>query len=104
MNFKQYQDQAWSFALPEAQNFYYAQTGLVGEVGELMSLHAKAARDGLQEDYIHKVKKELGDILWFVAANATMHGFDLQEIADGNIKKLQARKEFGTIRGSGDDR
>lgn len=104
MNFKDYQDKAWSFALPEAQSFYYVQTGLVGEVGELMSVHAKTARDGMPEDYINKIKKEIGDILWFVAANATMHGFSLQEIAEMNIKKLQARKEFGTIRGSGDDR
>lgn len=104
MNFKEYQEQAWSFALPTAQNFSYTLNGLVGEVGELFSIHAKSTRDGVPEDYILKVKKELGDILWFVAANATMHGFDLQEIAEMNIKKLTARKEFGTIGGSGDNR
>lgn len=103
MNFKEYQDKAWSFALPSAQNFGYVSLGLVGEVGEYYGKYAKFIRDSgdflsLQEAR----KKELGDILWFVAAEATMNGWNLQEIANGNIAKLSARRDFGTIGGSGD--
>ena len=105
MNFKEYQDKAWSFALPSAQNFEYVEKGLVSEVGEFCGHLAKYIRDGLPwEEVEPKLKKELGDIQWFVAAMATMYGWNLQDIVEGNIKKLQARKEFGTISGSGDER
>lgn len=104
MNFKDYQEKAWSFALDTAKSHAYIENGLVGEVGEVYSILAKATRDGVPEDYDIKLKKELGDVLWFVAGMATMHGFDLQEIADLNVRKLEARKAFGTIGGSGDNR
>lgn len=105
MDFKDYQEKAWSFALETAKNNYYIATGLVAEVGEYYGHEAKYIRDG--GNYLEiekKLKKELGDILWFIAAQASINGWDLQEIADGNISKLTARKEFGTLRGSGDDR
>jgi len=105
MNFKQYQDKAWSFALPSAQNPRYVSAGLIGEIGEYYSLEAKYVRDGGNPEEIEqKMKKELGDILWFIAAKASINNWDLNEIAEGNLKKLQARKEFGTIQGSGDER
>ncbi len=103
MNFKDYQEKAWSFALPSAQNHKYVYYGLIGEVGEFYGKEAKQVRDGTNYDEA-ALKKELGDILWFVAGIATINGWDLNEIAEGNIKKLQARKEFGTIGGSGDNR
>lgn len=102
MNLNQYQREAMSFRLPSA-NHDYALLGLVGEVGELHSAVAKALRDGKTLDMTN-VGKELGDILWFVAALADDYGFDLEYIAKKNIEKLSARKCKGTIQGSGDDR
>jgi NTP pyrophosphatase (non-canonical NTP hydrolase) len=109
MDIKDYQEQAWSFAVPEAQQLAYVTYGLVGEVGEYLGKIAKLIRDGYIKgqtwaDLEPALKKELGDILWFVAGIATMNGWDLDEIATMNIKKLTARKEVFTIRGDGDDR
>jgi len=80
--------------------------GLAGEVGEVVSLLAKAKRDGAPGAILvgQNMAKELGDVLWFVAGLATFHGLKLSDIAAGNITKLQSRKERGVIGGSGDNR
>ena len=98
-----YQAAAMGVRLPSADDLY-AKFGIVGELGELMSLLAKARRDGTKFDHDLNVKKELGDLLWFVAAIAADHGFTLQEIAQSNIFKLYARRDNGTLQGSGDNR
>ena len=98
-----YQDQAMSFRLPSA-NEAYALYGLMGEVGEFYGALAKAIRDEVGAIDAVMVRKELGDILWFVAAVATDFGFDLEDIAQGNIDKLSSRKDRGVIQGSGDNR
>lgn len=97
-----YQRDALSFRLPGACEAY-AILGLPGEVGELLGYMAKCLRDGKREDYAN-IKKELGDILWFVAAIADDYGFTLADVAQGNIDKLSGRKDRGTLQGSGDDR
>jgi NTP pyrophosphatase (non-canonical NTP hydrolase) len=105
MDLKDYQDKAWSFAIDTAKNPRYVSAGLIAEVGEFYDIEAKYVRDGGDVvELERKAKKELGDILWFVAAKASINGWNLQEIAEGNISKLQARRDFGTIQGSGDDR
>lgn len=105
MNFKEYQEKAWSFAVPTAKNPRYVSAGFIAEIGEYYEHEAKFVRDGGDYDEIEaKMKKELGDILWFVAAKATINGWALQEIAEGNISKLDSRLKFGTIQGSGDTR
>ncbi len=103
MQLNEYQMLAMSFRLPSA-NQIYAITGLTGEVGEFNSLIAKSVRDhkGLMDVLV--VKKEIGDILWFVAAIAADYGFSLNDIAMSNIEKLNSRKARNTIQGSGDDR
>lgn len=103
MNLNEYQQNALSFRLPTASPAY-ALINLGGEVGELYSLLAKAERDGAKPDLQVNVGKELGDILWHVAAIANDFGFGLEEIAEGNIDKLSSRKANNTIQGSGDDR
>lgn len=100
--FNLYQEEAMQFRLPSASSVY-AVVGLTGEVGELSSYLAKSIRD----DYVPDpkvIKKELGDVLWFVAAIAADFGISLGSIADGNIDKLQSRSARGVIQGSGDDR
>lgn len=103
MNLNDYQSKALSFRLPSADHVY-AVLGLSGEVGELHSLLAKAIRDGDGSVDRESVKKEVGDILWFVAAIAKDFGFGLDEIAQANIAKLNSRKKRDKIRGSGDER
>lgn len=98
----EYQTEAMGFRLPSAGGLY-AQLGLVGEVGELLGYIAKCRRDGVTPD-VTNIKKELGDVLWFVAAIAHDFYLDLNDVAVGNIDKLAGRKVRGTIQGSGDDR
>ena len=98
-----YQAQALSFRLPSA-NEQYALYNLGGEVGEIYSLVAKSIRDGRKPDYEQNMKKELGDVLWHVAAIAADNGWPLEDIALSNILKLTGRKAMGTISGSGDER
>ena len=98
-----YQAAALSFRLDSADE-RYALDNLVGEVGELFSLLAKAKRDGRQYDHELKLKKELGDILWHVAAIAADNGWTLEHLANSNIHKLSSRKDNNTLQGSGDNR
>lgn len=102
MEFNIYQEAAMTFRKDSADQ-YYALLGLSGEVGELHSHVAKALRDNTDVDADY-IKKELGDILWFVAAIADDIGVSLNKVAEGNIKKLLGRHQRGTIGGSGDDR
>jgi len=102
MNFHEYEEEAMSFRLPTA-NASYAMLGLSGEVGELHSCIAKAMRDGTELDR-SAIRKELGDILWFVAAIADDYGLSLKGIAIANIQKLADRKARNVIKGSGDNR
>ncbi len=107
MNFKDYQDKAWTFAVPTAKNQDYILWNFVGEVGEFFGKMAKFKRDGNPSqlaEHEAALKKELGDMLWQLVGIATLNGWNMQEIADGNIKKLEARKAVFTIQGNGDDR
>jgi NTP pyrophosphatase (non-canonical NTP hydrolase) len=104
MTLNEYQEQAYSFAKPSATSVNYMLLGLQGEVGELSSLYAKWYRDEDTDLDIKNVKKEIGDILWFVSGMCSIYAFDLEEIAQMNIDKLASRKERNVIGGSGDDR
>lgn len=99
----EYQIEAMSFRLPSASP-EYAVLSLSAEVGELHSLISKAMRDGRKFDHDMNVKKELGDIMWNIAAVAADHGFTLEDIGLANLSKLSARKSNNTLQGSGDNR
>ena len=104
MNFTEYQMKAMSFRLASATPDY-ALFNLGAEVGEVLSLEAKLIRDGGSiDEYRAKLKKELGDVLWHIAAIARDNGMDLTEVAVGNIDKLANRQKNNTIQGNGDDR
>lgn len=105
MNMNEYQEQAMTTRLPSAGP-EYAWFGLAGEVGELYSIMAKLYRDGTDDETVvlEKMKKELGDVLWFVAAIAKDYGFNLDDVAQLNLDKLKKRKEENKIKGSGDNR
>ena len=101
MNINQYQYDAMKTRLPTA-NANYALYNLSGEVGELHSMVAKFIRDGKID--MDLVKKELGDILWCLAAVAVDYGFTLEDVAQTNLDKLQKRLKRNTLTGSGDNR
>ncbi len=51
-----------------------------------------------------EVKKELGDILWYITSLADDFGFGLHDIVEANVAKLTSRKERGVLHGEGDNR
>lgn len=68
--------------------------GLAGEAGEVCDLLKKVHGHGKAYD-ADKMKKELGDVLWYLANLASAHGFNLSEVAEANVEKLQARYPNG---------
>lgn len=71
----------------------HALHGMVAELGELHGIYQK----GFQEHPIRveHLKKELGDLLWFIAEYCTACGWDMDEIANMNIAKLLQRYPDG---------
>lgn len=68
--------------------------GLSGEVGEITEHIKKHLYHGKKLDY-GEVEKEIGDLLWYVSALCSSLGFSLEDVAKGNIKKLEARYPQG---------
>lgn len=99
-----YQSRAMSYRL-ETANEIYALLNLGGEIGEVLSLVAKFIRDGGDvEQYKKSMIKELGDIMWMVAAVAKDHNISLSEVCTTNLDKLESRKIRDAIQGSGNER
>lgn len=109
MNFVEYQKLANNTSLGVIidKKFVYTALGLAGEAGEVAGKIKKIYRDNdgvLDEKRRQILKKELGDVLWYVAQLCTDLDLSLDEVAKYNIEKLATRKKIGTIRGDGDDR
>lgn len=68
--------------------------GLSGEAGEVADLVKKGIfhQHGLD---VQKLRKELGDCTWYIAALCTTLGLDLSEIMQENIDKLKTRYPNG---------
>lgn len=79
--------------LPWEAQTSHALHGMVGEIGELHSIYQKKYQ-GHPFDVNH-AKKELGDLLWFIAEYCTSHGWEMEEIMEMNIDKLKARYPEG---------
>jgi NTP pyrophosphatase (non-canonical NTP hydrolase) len=108
MDFNSYQQKAAETAIyPVSYAITYPALGLSGEAGEVAEKVKKILRDknGLPtpEDKI-EIKKELGDVLWYIAALARDFGLSMDDIATANIEKLASRKNRGVLQGSGDNR
>lgn len=71
----------------------HALHGMVGEIGEIHSIYQKAYQ-GHEFNY-DELKKEMGDLLWFVAELADYQGWELEEIMRLNIEKLKKRYPNG---------
>ena len=64
--------------------------GLCGEAGETIDLVKKHLHQGHDLDK-EAMKKELGDIAWYLAETAYALGYSLEEVCQGNIDKLKKR-------------
>ena len=88
-------------------NAIYPTLGLVGEAGEVADKVKKILRDKegvFDQDSKDAIKFELGDVLWYISQLSSELGYDLEEVANSNLQKLNSRKIRGKIQGSGDDR
>ena len=109
MDFKTYQKKARETALyPDlGSNFIYPTLGLVGEAGEVAEKVKKVIRDKngiFDEESKSAIKKELGDVLWYLSNLCNEFNFKFEEVALINLEKLKLRANKGKISGSGDDR
>lgn len=103
MTLDEYQRAARETAIyPEQHRITYPALGLAGETGETVERVKKWLRDGnLDRDAL---RKEIGDVLWYVANLAADLDLSLDEIAEANLVKLRSRRERGVLSGSGDNR
>lgn len=110
MNLNEYQKEAQKTAIYPREGIIkvlYPILGMCGESGEAAEKVKKALRDDngvITEERRRAIGKELGDVLWYIAAASKELGYTLQEIAEMNLQKLFARREQEKIQGSGDNR
>ena len=108
MKFDEYQEVAKETAIyPSTHRVLYPALGMAGEAGEVANKVKKLVRDGLEkqpDDWRQQIASEIGDVLWYCAALSHDLNIPLSQIAAQNRDKLLARKEKGTIGGSGDNR
>ena len=120
MDLNEYQERAMSTCMDSCRNYSYMFDNLVAEVGEFAGKVAKMKRrneiDIVEGDiyplmsfaqwtYMQEgLKKEAGDILWQLAGLCHVMGWDLEDVAEGNLDKLASRQRRGVIDGEGDNR
>lgn len=112
MDLNEYQIKAAKYDLFEVTNikevgFLEKVLGLVGEAGETADKIKKVLRDKdgvISDEDRESIVKELGDVLWYIAAISRYLKTDLSEVAEGNIKKLESRYQRNKLHGAGDER
>lgn len=113
MTFDEYQKQALTTAYTDPT---YVDTlmdktiwamGVAGEAGEVVEKWKKivAYKEGkVSSEDLADLKKELGDVVWYIAVMAHSLGLSLEEVMQLNVQKLVDRKKRGVIKGKGDNR
>lgn len=108
MDMNAYQAAAKETAVfPKDLGIVYTTLGLTSEAGEVADKVKKVIRDNdgvFTEEIRDAIKRELGDVLWYVSGLAWELGYTLEDVAATNITKLSSRFQRGQIGGSGDDR
>ena len=109
MTFEEYQKLSRKTAIypDKDNNFVYPTLGLTGEAGEVSEKIKKVLRDdnGIVDDLKRQeIKKELGDVLWYLSQIATELGLSLDDVATFNVEKINSRQERNKISGDGDNR
>lgn len=109
MEFDRYQEESGKTAIypDRGRNFVYPTLGLAGETGEVAEKIKKVIRDkgGIVDDATRDaLRKELGDVLWYVAQLCTELDLSMADVAEKNIEKLLSRQKRGRLSGDGDSR
>lgn len=77
-------------ALSRDEQMMDAASGIAEEAGEVLAHVRKHHFQGRELDAA-RLKEELGDVLWCIAAVATSAGFELDDVARFNLEKLRHR-------------
>jgi NTP pyrophosphatase (non-canonical NTP hydrolase) len=77
-------------ALSRDEQTMDAASGIAEEAGEVLAHVRKHQFQGRELDAA-RLKEELGDVLWCIAAVATSAGFELDDVAQFNLEKLRHR-------------
>ena len=112
MNFEDYQNKSRETWLFNHQNDKIrAVLGLVGESGEVAEKFKKLLRGDEKYQgqegrfcFNHEIKKELGDVTYYIARICDYCGLSFNDVVTHNIEKLMKRKAEGKLKGSGDTR
>jgi len=96
MRFKDYQKSAivtkkpWEQKDLELADCGLGLTGEAGEVADIVKKHISGSKV-LDDERMEKLKYEIGDIMWYIAALCDALDFDMGELAEMNIEKLRKR-------------
>ena len=109
MTFEEYQKLSRKTAIypDKDNNFIYPTLGLTGEAGEVAEKIKRVLRDNnrvVDDLKKQEIKKELGDVLWYLSQIATELDLSLNDIACFNIEKVNSRQERNKLSGDGDNR
>ena len=111
MNLNEYQDLAARTATfgewDKDRQILYLTLGITGEAGEVAEKIKKIMRNDagvMSDEKKEEIKKELGDVLWYLSQMSRVLGYSFEEVAQANIDKLADRAKRGVIRSEGDNR
>ena len=81
----------------DVQRLMTAAVGVCAEGGEFMEIVKKMAFQGkpYNEDNIFHMKRELGDIMWYLAQACMALDVTFEELVEMNVDKLKARYPGG---------
>lgn len=111
MQFDEYQNTSLRTWNPpprdKVMNIMYLTLGVVGEAGEVAEKVKKVLRNDLgvfSEEKKQELKKEIGDVIWYLSTLSHELGFSFDDVAKTNIDKLTSRLERNVISSEGDNR
>ena len=81
------------------QRLLTAAVGISAEGGEFMEIVKKMIFQGkpANEENLYHLKRELGDVMWYVVQACLALDVDMNDVLDTNVKKLEARFPEGTF-------
>jgi len=83
----------------DIQRLMTAAVGVCAEGGEFMEIVKKMAFQGkpYNEDNVYHMKRELGDIMWYMAQACIALDVTFEELVEMNVEKLEARYPGGSF-------
>ena len=108
---QEYSDNArksWIVTGDRFKDLAHLVAGFVEEAGESASILKRHCRGDFNlfesPEELERMKKELGDALWYLTILGEHVGFSLDDIMKSNNEKTLRRLAEGKLKGRGDDR